>query len=237
MPALCPAADLVIESVYFPGDPYRLEGELVYADGQSPVGAVVLAGPHPVLGGNIRNNVLLNLGDGLARHNLVSLRFNYRGVGRSEGPVTDLADQLVRFWQTSHVPDEVDYHRDLGGAIAFVRSAVDQTLPLALVGYSFGCSLLAPCLPMMRSQTPLVLVAPTLSKHDYAGLESVTRPKLIIASENDFVADADRLQEWFDRLAPPKQLIRAQLDSHFFRGHEEWLVETVSEYLQTQWRC
>ena len=41
---------------------------------------------------------------------------------------------------------------------------------------------------------------------------------------------------WFGRLPDPKQLVQAQLDSHFFRGHEEWLVETVSAYLDTQWR-
>jgi alpha/beta superfamily hydrolase len=200
------------------------------------MGAVVLAGPHPLLGGNMHNNVVRRLGDGLARHHLVSLRFNYRGVGQSEGPATDSAEQLAQFWQTSRVPAELEYDRDLAAAIAFLRPAVSRDLPLALVGYSFGCTLLARCLPAAGSLIPLVFVAPTLAKHDYEGLETVTQPKLIIASDNDFAADAGRLRQWFDRLAAPKQLVQDRLDSHFFRGHEEWLVETVKEYLQAQWR-
>ena len=45
-----------------------------------------------------------------------------------------------------------------------------------------------------------------------------------------------RLRRWFDSIPGPKQLIRPRLDSHFFRGHEAWLVETVSAFLDGQWR-
>jgi uncharacterized protein len=233
---ICAADDFVVESVRFSEDRYCLEGELCYAEGPSPVGAVVLAGPQPLLGGSMHNSVVRSLGDGLARHKLVSLRFNYRGVGRSEGPATELAEQMVRFWQPSHVADELEYHRDLDAAIGFVRSALNRDLPLALVGFSFGCTLLARCIPASRSAIPLVLVAPTLAKHNYDALQAVTHPKLIIASDDDFAADTGRLRPWFDRLPAPKQLVQAQSDGHFFRGHEEWLVEIVREYLDGQWR-
>jgi hypothetical protein len=43
---------------------------------------VVLAGPHPLLGGTLHNNVVRGLGDGPARGGLATLRFNYRGVGQ-----------------------------------------------------------------------------------------------------------------------------------------------------------
>ena len=73
---------LVVESVRFSAGRYRLEGELAYPEAALPRGALVLAGPHPLLGGNMHNNVVRGLGDGLAQHGLATLRFNYRGVGR-----------------------------------------------------------------------------------------------------------------------------------------------------------
>jgi alpha/beta superfamily hydrolase len=70
--------DVVVETVRFTAGAHRLEGELVYPEEQRPARAVVLAGPHPLLGGNMHNNVVRALGDGLARLGAATLRFNYR---------------------------------------------------------------------------------------------------------------------------------------------------------------
>ncbi len=228
---------LVVESVRFSSGRYRLEGELVYAETALPLGAVVLAGPHPLLGGDMHNNVVRELGDGLARHGLVTLRFNYQGVGASEGPaVADVVGQLARFWATSRAPDEVCYQADFAGAVAFLRSVVGPGLPLALIGYSFGCTLLAEARGERNGAAPLVLIAPTVGTHDYGAFEGVENPKLVIAPEGDFAADAGRLARWFDGLPAPKELVRPRLDSHFFRGHEHWLVATVGTFLNDEWR-
>jgi len=72
-------------------------------------GAVVIAGPHPLLGGNMRNNVVRCLGDGLAEMGFLTLRFDYRGVGRSRGPQGDVTRHLAEFWKTSHAPGEMDF--------------------------------------------------------------------------------------------------------------------------------
>jgi alpha/beta superfamily hydrolase len=236
MPHPCSPEPLVNESIRFLAGPFCLEGELAYPEESPPIGAVVVAGPHPLLGGNMHNNVVRALGDCLVQHDLVTLRFNYQGVGRSEGPAIDLADQMARFWKTSHVPEELYLHEDLAGAIVFLRSVIGASLPLALVGYSFGCVLLPRVLDNTGPETPLVLVAPTIGVHDYKAYEPVVNPKLVIAPEGDFAADAGRLHQWFERLARPRQLIEARLDNHFFRGFEDWLVRTVADYLWGQWR-
>jgi uncharacterized protein len=225
----------VIESVRFRAGRYRLEGELLYPDESSPRGVAVMAGPHPLLGGSMRNNVVQNLSDGLARRGLAALRFNYRGVGNSDGPGVDVARQMAEFWQTSHVASEDDYQTDLDGAVAFLRADVSSDVPLALIGYSFGSTLLAAAAPA-GTPTALVLIAPTVGKHNYDGFVPIRQPKLVIAPEGDFAADATQLRAWFARLAEPKQLIQQQLDNHFFRGHEDWLAETVSAFLDGAWR-
>ena len=134
--------DVVVELVRFSAGEHQLEGELVYPEEGEIVGAVLLAGPHPLLGGSRRNNVVRALGDGLAGFGLAALRFNYRGVGGSEGPPLDTATHLARFWETSRVPDEAHHQDDLAAALDFLRSVTGDHLPLALVGYSYGCSLL-----------------------------------------------------------------------------------------------
>ncbi len=228
-----PEDALVVESVHFVCGPYRLEGELAYA-GEANRGGVVLAGPHPLLGGTMSNNVVRGLGDGLAEQGLPTLRFNYRGVGGSAGPPLDTVGHLAEFWRTSHVPEEPTFRIDLAAAVAWLRQTLDPGTPLALVGYSFGCSLL-PWVDI-DATVPLVLVAPTVGTHDYQTFAGLANPLLVVASEDDFAADASQLRDWFATLQGPRQLVVGRHDNHFFRGHESWLADTVRSFLDETWR-
>ena len=214
------------EAVRFQSGPYSLEGVLAYPEEGQPRGAVVLAGPHPSLGGDLNNNVVRALGDGLAELGFVTLRFNYRGVGRSEGPQVDRIAQLAEFWRTSHVADEMDAHLDLAGAVSYLRPIVPILWPPFLVGYSFGCVLL----PRVADCRGRILVAPTVGKHDYTPYHRLAETILVVVSEDDFAAPAAVLDSWF-RSLPAAQLVRRQLDNHFFRGQEAWLVDAVSSFL------
>ncbi len=226
---------IVAENVRFRAGPYLLEGVLAYPEGEGrPRGAVVLAGSHPLLGGNMHNNVVHCLGDGLAEQGLVTLRFNYRGVGASEGPPVDVARQMAEFWRTSHVSTEVEYGDDLQGSLEFVQATAGDSLPVALVGYSFGCSLL-PAVHYSGSAAALVLLAPTPARHDYTSFRSVQAPVLVIASRDDFATDTASLRLWFDQLGGAKRLIMGEFDNHFFRGHEDWLAATVFDFLDGSW--
>jgi alpha/beta superfamily hydrolase len=225
---------LVIESARLLTGPYSLEGELAYGeDVRAPRGAAVLACPHPLLGGNMHNNVVRGLGDGLAGRGLVTLRFNYRGVGQSEGPSVDVARHMAEFLKTSHAPNEMDLFQDVQAAVTYLRKSLGTTLPLALIGYSFGCALL-PHVHVLGQPTAYVLIAPPLGRHDYQALTRVRGPFLVIASEVDFAIDVRRLREWFEQLPAPKRLVLAARDSHFFRGHEPWLVDMVFAFLEEQ---
>jgi alpha/beta superfamily hydrolase len=233
MPTLARDEGLVVEHVRFPSHPYWLEGELVYPAADAPVGSAVVAGPHPLLGGDMRNNVVVGLSEGLAARGVAVLRFNYRGVGGSEGPAVDSAAHLARFWATSHVDDEGDFRFDLAAADDFLRSVTGGASPTALLGYSFGCTLLPHA---AGAADPLVLVAPTVGVHAYDAYDGLINPLLVVASEDDFAADAGRLRDWFGRLSARKRLLQPRLDDHFFRGHEEWLAETTFAFLREQWR-
>jgi alpha/beta superfamily hydrolase len=224
--------DIVVEWVQFPAGPYLLEGELAYDEGTDGLlGGVVLAGSHPLLGGTMHNNVVRGLGDGLTEHDLATLRFNYRGVGHSQGPPVDVARHMAEFWETSHVPGEMDLWRDVQGAVDFLRPVVGPARPLFLIGYSFGCALL-PSVRLPKPPAALVLIAPPLGKHDYEEFTTVKIPILVVVSENDFAVERARLRQWFGRLPAGAQLVQGPRDNHFFRGHESWLVATVAAFLK-----
>jgi uncharacterized protein len=225
---------IITENVHFRAGPYLLHGELAYPEAGCARAAVVIAGPHPLLGGNMGNNVVRGLGNGLAQRGLLTLRFDYRGVGRSQGPQIDVTRQMGEFWQTSHVSGEMDFWRDLKGAGDWVRQSAPN-LPSALVGYSFGCALLPHVLPR-EDVFALALVAPTIAKHNYDSFLSVGNPLLVVASEDDFATDAAKLDDWLGTLSMPRELVRQRCDNHFFRGHEDWLVETVFRFLDGHWR-
>ncbi len=227
MALLVPDEAMVIEAVRFPSGKYRLEGELVYAESGDPLSGAVLAGPHPLLGGTMSNNVVQGLADGLARRSIATLRFNYRGTGASDGPRAEVEANLVEFLMTSHVPEEPAYGEDVLAASTFLREVLGNCP--ALVGYSFGCSLLPAA---AAPNVPLVLIAPTLDTHDYAAFSAVKNPLLVVASEDDFAANASRVRRWYEQLCCPRRLLLGRFDNHFFRGHEQELAEIVFDFLE-----
>jgi uncharacterized protein len=237
MPILSSAEQLTVaEDVRFDAGPFLLHGELAYPETGRALGAVVLAGPHPLLGGNMGNNVVRSLAGALAQQGYITLRFDYRGVGRSEGPPVDVARHLAEFWQTAHAAGETDFWEDVQAAADFVHQAAPPGVPLALVGYSFGCALLPYVQPPEDEDfAGMVLIAPTVAKHNYDSFLSVNDPMLVIASEDDFATDTEQLDAWLATLSMPRELVRQRCDNHFFRGHEAWLSEVVSRFLQGCW--
>jgi alpha/beta superfamily hydrolase len=225
-----------VEWARVPAGPYLLEGELAYSEGADrPLGGVVLAGSHPLLGGNMHNNVVRGLGDGLAQCGWATLRFNYRGVGRSQGPALDVARHVAELWETSHVPGEMDLAQDVQAAADFLGGVVGPGWPLVLVGYSFGCALL-PQVQLPQPPAALVLIAPPVGKHDYEAFTTVPTPLQVIVCDDDFAVEKACLRPWLDRLPAGASRVQASTGSHFFRGQEAWLVDTVSTFLQEHTR-
>src|ERR1700722_16051040 len=111
----------VVEEVWFRSGSLRLKGELAYPESIPPVGAVVLAGPHPMLGGDLGNNVVRGLATGRAQRGVATLSFNYQGFGGSEGEVSNLASQIAEFWVNSHTSKELSYASDFLAAITAIN--------------------------------------------------------------------------------------------------------------------
>jgi alpha/beta superfamily hydrolase len=223
----------VIEAVRFASGGLALEGRLCYPEEGAVRGAVVLAGPHPLLGGDMDNNVVVGLSAGLARGGVAVLCFNYRGVGASEGAAPDGTADLAAFCATSRTAAEAGYADDFRAAVRALPVLVGSGLPVARAGYSFGCSILTAA--ELAPNTPLVLIAPTVGMHDYTALAPVPNPVLVVAPDRDFAADSGEITDWFVTLRGPKRLVRGAWDTHFFRGQENRLADEVLAFLCARW--
>ena len=110
-------------NVTFPVGEIQLEGVLGYHKNTEEAPGVVICHPHPQMGGSMDNNVVYALFDEFVEQGYVSLAFNFRGAGRSEG---------------QHEGGEGEM-KDVEGALQYLK-ALDKTgsSGLGLLGYSFA---------------------------------------------------------------------------------------------------
>jgi len=111
-----------VERVAIPLKEYVLEGELSRPSERGQ-GAVLILHPHPMYGGDMRNNVVLKLEEVFTRAGYTALRFNFRGVGGDRNQFPGVTGALD----------------DACGAFAFLRSHSESGM-IGLAGYSFGAS-------------------------------------------------------------------------------------------------
>lgn len=230
------ACEYTAENVRVNNGKASLEAVFAYPNAAKPSCAVVFAGPHPLLGGDMENNVVECVANELATMGFATLRFNYSGVGLSEGADFHSPDNLKTFWETSHTEDEIDRWQDLDSAVRFLRQGVGREAPLGVVAYSFGNYVTASWLSNKNTLETngdpswIFCIAPTVGKHDLQGLANSPAPKLIIAPEDDFATAIDAVNCAADKWAQPVNTIATERDGHFFRGHESWLSQRCYEF-------
>ena len=199
-----------IESHNLAGPAGVLESLLEEPDHREPRAVVVLCHPHPLYGGTMHNKVVYRMARGLRRAGFIVLRFNFRGVGASEG-------------EHAHLEGEVE---DARAALAWLRERYPE-LPYALAGFSFGS----------RVITRLGCAAPGAEFLMAAGfptrwgppehLESCRVSKIFIQSTNDQYGPRMELEEMYRGFAAPKEIHWIESSDHFFVGALEALEEQV----------
>ncbi|MFO1218178.1 MAG: alpha/beta fold hydrolase [Burkholderiaceae bacterium] len=190
-----------------PGPAGRLE--VVIDEPPAPVrGVAVLCHPHPVHGGTLDNKVIQTLARAFVQLGYRSVRFNFRGVGRSEG-----------HWD--HGIGEVD------DALAVVQAFRDASLPLALGGFSFGGYVAAQARARLGAEVPverLVLVGPATSTFE---MPPVPENTLVIHGEADDVVPLAATLDWARPQALPVVVLPGV--GHFFHGQLTRLRALVAQ--------
>jgi alpha/beta superfamily hydrolase len=159
---------------------------------------VVLCHPHPLFGGTMHNKVVYRMARALRRSGMVVLRFNFRGVGRSEG-------------KHAHLEGEIE---DARSALEWLRARYPG-LPYALAGFSFGSRVITRLGCEIGADWMLACGFPT--RHGPAEyLATCGAPKIFIQSTNDQYGPKEEFEAAFDAFAEPKSLFWVPSSDHFF---------------------
>ena len=199
-----------IESHLIAGPAGNLEAMLEEPEGREPAFAALVCHPHPLYGGSMHNKVVHRVARGMRRAGGVVLRFNFRGVGRSQG---------------SHAHGEGEIG-DARAANEWLRVRYPQ-LSMQLAGFSFGSRVITR-LGCAEPPERIIAVGFPTKGTDITYLESCAVDKVFIQSTNDEHGPKAELEPLFARFAEPKRLFWIPAQNHFFNGALDELEETVA---------
>jgi alpha/beta superfamily hydrolase len=174
----------------------------------------IICHPHPLFGGTMNNKVVTTLARTIAELGVPSVRFNFRGVGKSGGTFAEGVG-------------EID---DLLAVLAWVKQ-VKPTADIWLAGFSFGAAVSAHVASRV-SVARLVSVAPPVPRFNLLTLPPIACPWLVVQGEDDDVVIPADVYAWVATRDPQPQLIRIENAGHFFHGQLLVLRERVGEALK-----
>ena len=195
----------------------RLEGVLAVPEGvPGPFPAVVVCHPHPMLGGDMENPVVTAICNSAHDQGIASVRFNFRGVGASQGEFTNGDEE----------------RDDLRAALKTLGAwpGMDRKR-LALVGYSFGASVILGGLAHYKAARSLVLIAPPVASIRRSRISKDSRAKLFVAGQEDRVAPSVAMQRILDGFRPPTSFFEVTGADHGLSGRQQVVAERVVGFL------
>lgn len=173
----------------------------------------VICHPHPMFGGTMNNKVVTTLERTFKELGLSTVRFNFRGVGKSAGTFDEGRGEK----------------QDLLAVIDWVK-ATRPIDALWLAGFSFG-GFIAASVAVELPVAQLVTVAPQVSRFKEAHLTSVTVPWVLVQGEDDEVVSPAETFEWIETINPQPVLIRMPAAGHYFHGKLLELRQKLMEVL------
>lgn len=190
----------------------RLEGTLRVPD-LEPRGVVVVAHPLPTHGGTMRNPLVASLARAVAARGFYALRFNFRGVGLSDGEWTGGREE----W------------RDVGDAVAHARGTFPE-LPVGVTAFSFGALMTLRWLEEGGQVDGIALVGVPLRSASVApqDLPRVPEGTFIVAAEHDQFGNAAELR----RAVPQARIAEVSGVDHFFVGKRDDVGRLVADELE-----
>jgi uncharacterized protein len=206
------------QDVWIPCGTLSLEGVLEYPPtAEGPLPGAVICHPHPLFGGNMHNNVVRTVRKGLLERDMVCLRFNFRGTGRSWGTHGNGVDEV----------------QDVVAAIDFLQQqpGVDKNR-LLVAGYSFGCWMALAAAAGDPRPSRLIGISPPLNEYDFSFLKNEHRPKFLIVGDSDFVCSETKFRQLLEEIPEPKVGVVLPGANHFHVGQERILVQEMEKFLE-----
>jgi alpha/beta superfamily hydrolase len=193
----------------------RLEALLDEPD-RSPKAAVVFGHPLPTHGGTMHTKAVYQGSKGLVRAGCAVLRFNFRGVGRSDGSFTGGPGEREDFMAA------LDY-----------LAAKYPGVPLWTAGFSFGAWIALETGAADPRVSVLIGIAPPVTRegYDFSRTKTSTKPKFFVQGESDDVAPIQDMWAFYGALPEPKELVVIDAADHLFDGHTAEVGEALEDLL------
>ena len=184
----------------------------------TPMLAAVVCHPHPLFGGTLHNKVVYNAAKALDSLGIPTLRFNFRGAGKSEG-------------KHDRGLGERD---DVRVALDFLAGEFPR-VPLLVAGFSFGCwvGLRVGCSD--SRVTDLIGLGAPVNDSDFSYLLECAKPKLFVQGEKDQFGDEGKLRELVASLPGENRMEIVPDADHFFAGRLDLLDRAVTSWLKARY--
>jgi alpha/beta superfamily hydrolase len=196
-----------------------LEALLETPQDADPLAVAVVCHPHPLHGGTLQNKVAHTLARGFAGLGFAALRFNFRGVGASQGEFAN----------------GVGEQDDVIAAVDWLRNEHPK-LDLWLAGFSFGAAMAIRAATETRP-AGLISVAPAVSRFADDALTQPDCPWLIVQGDQDELVDIDETIAWVNELDPGPRLEVFPDTEHFFHGKLIELRNAVQEFVRDNYHA
>jgi alpha/beta superfamily hydrolase len=161
------------------------------------------------------NNVVCAITERLTQESFASFRFNFRGVGGSQGEFNQ----------------GIGEQADVEAAVSFVGKLEDiDQQRIGLAGYSAGAGFALPVGSNDARIKALAAVSPPLDMFDFEFLKNCRKPKFLISGDKDDLISAQELLEFCVNLPEPKECEASEGADHFWWGHESQLATKVTAF-------
>jgi alpha/beta superfamily hydrolase len=180
----------------------------------APRAAVVLAHPHPQMGGSMHTKALFHAAKALARTGCVVLRFNFRGVGRSAGA-----------WDEGN-----GEQADAAAALAFMHERYPE-LPVWAGGMSFGSWIGMTVGARDPNVSALIGISVPIGRYDFSSVRDSQKAKFFVHGERDEITAVKEIRQFYAGAAEPKELVIIDAADHLFDGKTSEVADAIEDLL------
>jgi hypothetical protein len=199
------------DKIRFLSDGYEIEGRL---EKNSLQKGVVITHPHPLYGGDMHNNVVNAVALVYRQNGYTSLRFNFRGVGNSQGS------------HGNGIGEQADVH----AAVSYLADLGIEQIDLA--GYSFGAWVNALSSINEPRLANMIMVSPPVAFIDFGAISDLGSLRLIVTGSRDDIAPPDLIEKSYHGWNAEAQFEIISGADHFYLGYIDKLEAILAAYLE-----
>jgi alpha/beta superfamily hydrolase len=213
-----PTLGAAMPEVIFTGPAGRIEGRYHPARQKNAPIAIILH-PHPQFGGTMNHQIIYQLYYAFVHRGFSALRFNFRGVGRSQGSF-------------DHGQGELS---DAASALDWAQTISPEAKSCWIAGFSFGAWIGMQLLMRRPEIEGFISIAPPANLYDFSFLAPCPSSGLIIHGDKDAVVPHKDVTTLVEKLKTQKGIVIEQKvvpgANHFFDAKIDTLMQSVNQYL------